>query len=84
MKQSLEQVAEEILRLPHESRAYLAERLLESLDETEDFSVNPAWLAEVKRRLQEIDNGAVKCKTADEVFANLEQELKECRPDSTR
>jgi putative addiction module component (TIGR02574 family) len=84
MKPSLEKVAEDVLSLPHESRAYLAERLLESLDETEDFSVNPAWLAEVKRRLREIDDATVKGMPADEVFASLEQELKECRPDSTR
>jgi putative addiction module component (TIGR02574 family) len=83
MKQSLEKVAEEALSLPHESRAFLAERLLESLDETEDFPLTPAWLAEVKHRSREIDSEAVKCIPADKVFASLEQEMKECRPNST-
>lgn len=77
MKQSLEQVTAEVLSLPHESHAFLAERLLESLHETEDFPVNPAWLAEAKRRSREIDSGAVTCPPADEVLASLEQELKE-------
>jgi len=84
MKQSLEQVAEEVLSLPRESRAFLAERLLESLDEAEDFPVSAAWMEEVKRRSREVDNGTVQCIPADKVFASLEQELKECRSNSTR
>jgi putative addiction module component (TIGR02574 family) len=84
MKQSLEQVTEEVLSLPRESRAFLAERLLESLDEAEDFPISPAWMEEAKRRSREIDHGTVKCIPADEVFASLEQELKECRSNSTR
>ena len=84
MKQSLEQVAEEVLSLPHESRAFLAERLLESLDEAENFPVSSTWLEEVKRRSREIDDGTVKCIPTNEVFASLEKELKECRSNTTR
>jgi len=84
MKHSLEQVIEEVLSLPRESRAFLAERLLESLDETEDFPISPAWMEEMKRRSRDIDEGKVKCIPAGEVFASLEQELKECRSNSTR
>lgn len=84
MKQSLERVAEEVLSLPRESRAFLVERLLESLDEAEDFAVSAAWVEEVKRRSREIDDGTVKCIPADEVFADLDRELKQCRSNSTR
>jgi putative addiction module component (TIGR02574 family) len=84
MTQSLEQMAEQVLKLPRESRAFLAERLLDSLDEAEDFTVSEAWRNEVKRRAKEIESGAVTSLPAEEVFANLEEELKQCRSNSTR
>ena len=41
-------------------RADLAGSLIESLDDTEDESVNAAWDEEVARRMADIDSGAVK------------------------
>ena len=84
MTQSLEKMAEEVLKLPRESRAFLAERLLESLDEAEDFSISPAWRAEAMRRAKELETGAVKGVPGEDVFASIEEELKQCRSDSTR
>jgi len=54
---TLEKMANQILKLPQAARAYLAERLLESLDERDDFEVSAEWLAEAKRRGREIDAG---------------------------
>ena len=84
MTQSLEKMAEEVLKLPRESRAFLSERLLESLDEAEDFPISSAWRTEAVRRVKELESGAVTGIPGEEVFSSLEQELKKCRPDSTR
>jgi len=54
---TLEKMAGEALKLPKQARAYLAERLLESLDDEHDFSVSPEWLAEARRRGRELDSG---------------------------
>jgi hypothetical protein len=47
------------MALPSESRAYLAERLLETLDFEEDFAVSDVWLKEISKRCQELDVGKV-------------------------
>jgi len=53
------QLLEEALKLPSEARAALAGSLIESLDEQVDEDAESAWRAEIKRRLDEIDGGAV-------------------------
>lgn len=66
-------VAEEIesaaLGLPREQRAYLAERLIASLDE--DTEVEQAWAVEIRRRVAELRSGTVQAVPGDEVFDEL-------------
>ena len=50
----------EALSLPSEARAALIDTLLESLDSEIDPGAQEAWRQEIRRRVQEIDNGAVK------------------------
>jgi putative addiction module component (TIGR02574 family) len=56
--------ANELLRkaltLPVAERAELAGSLIESLDETDDQSVKPAWDTEIARRMDDLDSGNVK------------------------
>jgi putative addiction module component (TIGR02574 family) len=54
---TLEKMAGSVLKLPKQARAYLAERLLESLDDENDFLVSREWLAEARRRGRELDSG---------------------------
>ena len=54
---TLERMADKALKLPKQARAYLAERLLESLDDENDFKVSSEWLAEARRRGRELDSG---------------------------
>lgn len=72
---STKQIIEEALNLPRESRALLAEKLLESLDAGEDFELSPAWREEVQRRCRELDSGAVKPVPAEEVFKKVREKL---------
>jgi len=64
-----EDIVTEALQLPHDSRAFLAEKLLESLDCDDPFEVSQAWLEEARRRCREIDEGKVELVPATEVFA---------------
>lgn len=46
--------------LPPDERQQLVDQLLESLNEAAARELNPAWEAEIERRLAEYDSGAVK------------------------
>jgi putative addiction module component (TIGR02574 family) len=47
------------LTLPPEARSALVESLLASLDAEIDDNAHEAWREEIRRRLQQIDSGAV-------------------------
>ena len=66
---------DEILHLPRESRALLAEKLLESLDYEEGFEVSQVWLDEIRRRCREIDEGTVALSSSERVFEELDSKL---------
>lgn len=66
-------LVDEALKLPREARAFLAEKLLETLDYDEAFPVSPDWLKEIHRRCREIDEGKVKLVSAEDVFAELDE-----------
>lgn len=54
---TLERMTDKALKLPKQARAYLAERLLESLDDENDFKVSGEWMTEARRRGRELDSG---------------------------
>jgi putative addiction module component (TIGR02574 family) len=62
------QVLSAALHLPHPARAFLAERLLESLDAEPDFPLSAEWVAEIKRRCEQIDRGEVGLIPGDRAF----------------
>jgi len=57
MPMTIEQLAEEALALPSESRALLADRIVESLDVRELSDLDKLWAAEAKRRRDEVREG---------------------------
>lgn len=61
------------LKLAPETRAYVAERLLESLDFEEDFAISDEWMEEVRRRCDEIDSGAAALEEGESVIAELRE-----------
>ena len=69
-------VVVEALRLPKESRALLAEKLLESLDYDEDFEVSAEWRDEIRRRVKKIDEKKVDLVSASQVFKEISKKLK--------
>jgi putative addiction module component (TIGR02574 family) len=65
-------VADLVLRgraLPPEERERLVEQLLESLNESAARDLDATWAAEIKKRLDDYDSGAVEAIDAEEVFA---------------
>ena len=57
MRIGLKKVADDALKLPARSRARLAERLIMSLEETEDPQAERKWLIEIERRSVELKSG---------------------------
>ena len=68
---TLEQLAEEAMRLPVVSRAQLADKLAESLDFAEPDEVQRLWAAEAIRRRDEIRSGHVQPVPGEQVMAEV-------------
>ena len=64
-----DQIEQELLKLPTAERARLAERLIASLDE--DAEIEAAWIAEVRRRDQEIQSGAVETIPLEDALTSI-------------
>jgi len=71
-----EEVTTKAMALPAESRAELAELLIQSLEEKEDEEIKSAWLAEIHRRDNEIRAGASVTKPADQVLREAREQLR--------
>jgi putative addiction module component (TIGR02574 family) len=72
---TVEQLTEEVLSLPSEARALLADRLVDSLDPAEDGHIRQLWAAEAARRRDEVRNGRVKTIPGDEALARVRESL---------
>lgn len=66
---ALQRIAAAALQLSPAERAELAEQLWASVEGGD--VLDPAWEAEIRRRMQEVDSGAVQCRPWDEVMAEL-------------
>ncbi|MBI3093839.1 MAG: addiction module protein [Rhodocyclales bacterium] len=75
MPDLLTELSERARELTSEDRARLAEELLASLEGDLEPMVDEAWDAELRKRIAEIDQGAVKLVPADEVFARVRRSL---------
>ncbi len=72
----LEELTTKAMALPAESRAELAELLIQSLEEMDDKDIKSAWLAEIQRRDREIRAGAAVTKTAEQVLREARAQLR--------
>lgn len=68
---SIEQLTEEILSLPNASRAFLADKLVESLEFDTDSTIQAVWVTEAKRRRDEIRDGSVQPISGEEALAQV-------------
>jgi len=75
MSTDLGEIALELLGLPAKSRAVLAQKLIESLEEEHSPDTTNQWIEVAKRRAKELDDGTEPGIPAEEVFRQLEEEL---------
>jgi putative addiction module component (TIGR02574 family) len=71
MSRDAAEVLKDALALPVEARAALIRSLVDSLDINVDEGAEEAWREEIRRRLDEIDNGATKLVPWDEARRRL-------------
>jgi hypothetical protein len=76
MATELEQLKEDLLALPVQFRASLAQALIASLDEGYDEDAGTLWLEEIKRRDNEIRSGRAMLKPADQVLREARERLR--------
>lgn len=69
-------VLAQALKLAPEERADVAKHLIASLDEPADGDVEAAWLAEVERRLHDVDRGTAKFEPWEVVRARIATRLR--------
>lgn len=69
MNTAIDTIITEALSLSPQARAFVAEKLIESLDSEQEVILSPAWKEEVRKRCCEIDKGTVELSDAEDVFA---------------
>jgi putative addiction module component (TIGR02574 family) len=83
MSPNAQRLLEEARQLTPDEQDWLAECLLIK-DERVAAEVESAWGDEIKRRLDEIDSGAMKMIPGDEVVARMDARLKARQPQTTK
>ena len=71
-----EEIADEAMALPSESRARLADRLVESLDVAELGTIDNLWVAEAIRRRDEVRSGSVATVDGDDALRKVRSSLR--------
>jgi putative addiction module component (TIGR02574 family) len=71
MTQDATELLKKALTLPVAERAELAGSLIESLDATQDESVEVAWDEEIDRRMRDLNSGRVQTVSLEEARRRL-------------
>ncbi|MGB6973630.1 MAG: addiction module protein [Terracidiphilus sp.] len=72
MARTAKEILEEASQLPPAEIDWLVESLLIKEGDAPQAEIDAAWDAEIKRRLDAIDSGAVKMRPLDDVLAGME------------
>ncbi|HIE07355.1 MAG TPA: addiction module protein [Desulfarculaceae bacterium] len=73
---SIEKIESDLLKLPPQERAFLADRLLGSLDVEVFNDIEEAWIEEAERRYQEYKSGRRPGVVSQVVFSEADLILK--------
>lgn len=68
-----DELIDEVISLPVEERARVVDRLLQSLNPPGEVDITAAWVEVARRRLGELQSGAVQAVPGEEVFAAIRQ-----------
>jgi putative addiction module component (TIGR02574 family) len=72
MSTNAQRICIQVLSLPRESRAEIAERILTSLEEQAGSKAEGAWRALIRRRRAEIRSGKAKVRPAEVVIGRID------------
>jgi hypothetical protein len=75
MSKAVQTVLADALRLEPDARAEVAAELLASLDGPADPDAEAAWDAEIERRIEAIDAGAVRLENWSDVKRRVERDI---------
>ena len=75
MATTFEKLAEQAMALPSESRAQLADLLVESLEGDDFGRIEQLWLAEAKHRRDEVRSGNVKTVPGEEALREVRDSI---------
>jgi putative addiction module component len=76
MATTWEQLAEQAMSLSSDSRARLADRLVESLDVEELGPIDHLWVAEAIRRRDEVRSGSIETIDGDDALRKVRDSLR--------
>ncbi|HKZ79146.1 MAG TPA: addiction module protein [Pyrinomonadaceae bacterium] len=76
MATTVEQLVEQAMSLPSESRARLADLLVESLEGDDLGRIEQLWIAEAQRRRDEVRAGKVKTVTGEEGLRQVRDSIR--------
>lgn len=77
-----EEIFRDAMALPPEARAELTERLIESLAQDVSPEITSAQLAEVRRRIAQVESGEVELIPGDEALSRVRNLLLQHLPSS--
>jgi putative addiction module component (TIGR02574 family) len=75
MGTSIEQLVTQVMELPGESRARLAELLVESLEADDIGQIEKVWVAEAKRRRDDVRAGRVEPIAGEEALLDVRNSI---------
>jgi putative addiction module component (TIGR02574 family) len=81
MNRSAQEILEDARQLPPEEVDWLIETLLIKEDREPETEIEAAWDGEIKRRLDEIDSGAVQMVPLEDVLARMDARIQARRHD---
>ena len=76
MEKNADEILKQALSLPPGARAALADSLLESLDTEVDEEAGEMWQEEIRKRMSELDSGAVRTVAWPEVHVRLTDQVR--------
>ena len=71
----IDQILQEVARLPEDQRLTLAHRILEAGEPKVTEDVQRAWDVEIRERIGRYDRGEARSRPATDVFRNLDSRL---------
>lgn len=76
MNRSAQEILEDARKLPPHEVSWLIENLLQDGESEPEAEIEAAWDSEIKRRIEEIDSGAVEMVPLDNVLARMDARIK--------